>query len=265
MQKINLNAVGKTIVTMARMHAPEFLVAIGITGMFGGAVLAVKATPKSLDDIDTMRREKERNDELITKLDYVKATWKNYIPAAITGAASAGCIIAGTTVSIRRKTALAMAYKLSEEAFKEYKEATVDVIGKNKEKEIRARVAEKKIETRPMDKHEIYYTSHGNTLCLDPLSGRYFMSDINEIKKAVNLFNAALIGDNTKLLNDFYEYIGMESNDVGDMLGWRYYGEGTKGLLDMDFESALAPDGTPCLVMMYDVPPRYFDPREYSW
>jgi len=64
-------------------HSPEILVGIGITGMVTTTVLAVKATPKALKLIEETKKE-ERKDKL-TPIETVKATWKCYIPAAVTG------------------------------------------------------------------------------------------------------------------------------------------------------------------------------------
>ena len=107
-------------------HSPEILIGLGITGMVSTTVLAVKATPKALDLIEEAK-EKENKDEL-TAMETVKATWKCYIPAATTCVFSAACLIGANSVNSKRNAALATAYKLTENAFTEYKEKVVETI-----------------------------------------------------------------------------------------------------------------------------------------
>ena len=104
-------------------RSPEILIALGLTGMVSTVVLAVKATPKALQLIEERRKE-ERTDKL-TVMETVGTTWKCYIPAAITGTVSAACIIGANSVNAKRNAALATAYKLSETAFKEFKDKEI--------------------------------------------------------------------------------------------------------------------------------------------
>ena len=91
-----------------KKHTPELMIGMGLTGMFSMTVLAVGATPKALRAIE-QKKELEGKDKL-TKVETVKVTWKYYLPAAITGATSAACIIGGNSVHLRRNAALAAAY-----------------------------------------------------------------------------------------------------------------------------------------------------------
>lgn len=54
-------------------------------------------------------------------------------------------------------------------------------------------------------------------------------------------------------LNDFYYKIGLDNTKIGDDLGWNI----ENGLIELHFSSQLAADGTPCLVMDYQVAPKY--------
>lgn len=265
--KLNLKPLIRSLGGSLEKHAPEFLVSVGIAGLFGSIVLAVKATPKAMDDIaEAAAKKADTSNDGLTKMEVVKATWKNYIPAAATALGSAGCIIAGTTVSLRRGTAIATAYKLSEEAFREYKEATVDVVGKDKEKEIRAHVAEKKIQTTPIDDNNIFMTGKGSDLCFEPITGRYFWSNSNAIDHDINLFNARLIDDGEASLNDFFEFLGLKtvSEIIGDNLCWRYSGRGLSDLCEISYKPVMTENRGTALALVYDNPPRYRDPHIYS-
>ena len=234
-------------------HSPEILTGLGIAGMITTTILAVKATPKAVKEIEEFEECVLCDHEKIKPMDAVKMTWKYYIPAAVTGTVSIACLIGASSVNVRRNAALATAYKLSETALSEYKEKVVETIGEKKEKVIRDNIAKDKIEKDPVSKKEIFVTKKGETLCYDAITGRYFKSDIEEIKKAINVLNRNLIDTHYISLNDFFDEIGLANTRLGEELGWNL----DDGLIGVDFGTQLAEDGTPCLVVDYLVAPRY--------
>lgn len=244
-----LMRVAKTSITK---HSPEILTGIGIAGMITTTVLAVKATPKAIRLIEEAKEEKGED---LTKTETVKTCWKVYIPAAATCVASTACLIGASSVSIRRNAMLATAYKLSETAFSEYKEKVVETIGDEKEKIVREKVSEERIKKNPITKNEIIMTDYGDTQFYETLSGRYFKSDIEQIKKVVNYLNKDMLQDmfGTISLNEFYDELELERIDLGDELGWRV----DKGLIEIDFTSKIADNGKPCIVLDYVNAPYY--------
>ena len=244
-----LMRVAKTSITK---HSPEILTGIGIAGMITTTVLAVKATPKAIRFIEEAKEEKGED---LTKAETIKTCWKAYIPAAAICVASTACLIGASSVSIRRNAMLATAYKLSETAFSEYKEKVVETIGDEKEKVVREKVSEERIKKNPITKNEIIMTDYGDTQFYETLSGRYFKSDIEQIKKVVNYLNKDMLQDmfGTISLNEFYDELELERIDLGDELGWRV----DKGLIEIDFTSKIADNGKPCVVLDYINAPHY--------
>ena len=98
-----------------------------------------------------------------------------------------------------------------------------------------------------------YVTGTGMTLCYDVISGRYFKSDIEKIRQAVNNVNYRMKYEDYIAVNDFYEEIGLGPIQIGNELGWHI----DDGYLDVCFSSKLTGDGTPCLVLDYIAAPRY--------
>lgn len=233
-----------------KKHSPEILTGIGIAGMIATTVTAVRATPKALRLID--EREIQENKRLTT-MEVVKTTWKCYVPAAISGTLSVACLIGASSVSLKRNAALATAYTISETALKDYREKAVEVVGEKKEQAIRDAVARDKIIKNPVENNEVLVTGAGETLCYDVLSGRYFKSDIEKIKRAVNEVNRNMLSEMYVSLNDFYYEIGLPDIKLGECLGWNI----EKGYMEVQFGSHLATNGTPCLVIAYSVPPQY--------
>ena len=235
-----------------REHSPGILLGIGVTGMITTTVLAVKATPRALDLI-AFEKDELRVDKL-TPVETVKATWKCYIPAAVLGTVSLSCIISANAVNSKWNAALAAAYKLSETAFSEYREKVIETIGEKKEESVKDAVAKKKVSNKPAAKQEIILTGKGNTLCFDSISGRYFRSDIDKLRKVENELNKRMLQrENYISLTQFYDEIGLTSTSISDEIGWNV----DNGLIDLYFSSQLADDGTPCLVIQYDNMPIY--------
>ena len=252
MSKEGLKRTIKSAGRVLTKYSPGILTGIGITGMIGATFMAVKATPKALYLIE-VKKEKSEVEEL-TPVETIKTCWKCYIPATLTTVVSAVCLIGASTVSAKRNAALATAYSISEAALREYQEKVVEVIGEKKEKAVRDAVAKDQIERDPVTKSEVVIIdSNSNTLCYEPLSGRYFKSTIDKIKKAEIKLDRQMIQEMYVSLNDFYWEIGLDGTDLGDQMGWNL----SKGYMDLSFSSQLADDGTPCAVIVYGIPPVY--------
>ena len=190
---------------------------------------------------------------LFRSAEVVLTTWKCYIPSAVTGALSVACLIGASAVSLKRNAALATAYTISETALKDYREKAVEVVGEKKEQAIRDAIAKDKLTGNPVDDKQIVMTGSGDTLCYDVLSGRYFRSDIEKIRKAINDLNRDMLSEQYVSLNDLYYAIGLPDIKLGNDLGWNI----DKGYIEVQFGSHLAANGTPCLVLAYTVAPQY--------
>lgn len=251
MNKSTIAAAMKNMRDAVKKHSPEILMGIGIAGMITTTVMAVRATPKALILIEEKKNELEVDE--LKPVETLKAAWACYIPAAVVGTVSVSCLIGAGSVNMRRRAALATAYALSESALKEYQEKVVESIGEKKEQSVRDAVAKDKVEQNPVGNREVIILERGNTLCFDTISGRYFKSDIEKIKKAINELNFRLRSEDYITLNDFYYEIGLNGTALGNDLGWNV----NDGWIDVSFSSQLADDGTPCLVLGYHVAPRY--------
>ena len=264
MNKMQLKAIFTDLGKAARKHSPEILTGIGIAGMLSTTVLAVRATPKALVLIEEKKREKkfavikDGGDPELTRLEVIKVAWKSYIPAAVTGVASIACLVGASSVNARRNAALAAAYALSETTLADYKEKVVETLGEKKAQEVKDAIAKDKIENDPLTRKEVAITDKGETLCYDALSGRYFKSDIEYIRRAVNNLNERLLFDTHISLNEYYDEIGLEEIfPMGENLGWTVDPDSAnKGLIELEFSSQLA-EGTPCLVVGFSNAPRY--------
>lgn len=272
MKKVNVEKYFKMVTRFAKKRSPEILTGIGIAGMITTTVLAVKATPKALELIEDEKRERNRKalaetgayttDANLKPVEVVEVAWKPYIPAVLLGTASVACLIGANSVHARRQAALYSAYKLSETALSEYKDKVLEVVGEEKEKEVREEIAKDKLEKNPVSKTEVYVTGNGKSLFYDPLSDRYFESDIETIRKAVNDLNYSM-GFGSEIyvsLSQLYDEIGLNHTGISDQIGWNI----DDGLIEVDLtEAKITDDGKPCIVMDWVKIPVYNFDRVY--
>ena len=205
---MDIKKIRNSIVDTVSDKSPEILIGFGLAGMLTSTILAVKATPKALDIL-------EQEDRELSKVDKVKLTWKCYAPAAIGYCASAACIIGANSVNAKRNAVLAGAYKLSESALLEYRDKVKEVIGEEREREIKDSIAQDRVDKTPEKTQEVLVAGNGDTLCYDMHSGRYFKSNMEEIKGIANKVNYKLMQDNFLSVNDFYEELGLEPTVTG--------------------------------------------------
>ena len=259
MSKQTLTRLFKDVGLTLEKHSPEILIGLGIAGMITTTILAVRATPKALQLIEEKKDELEVDS--LAPVEVVKTTWKCYVPAAVSGVAAAACIIGANSVHVRRNATLAAAYKLSETALHEYREGILETFGEKKERAVRDKVSEKQIKEHPVSQTEIIVTGKGQTLFFEPLSSRYFYSDLEKIKRAENTLNKAIICDPFEsgvTVNDFYDEIGIPPTETGDILGWKR----ADYLIDIYPSAQLCEEGSghegePCIVLNFSNPPQY--------
>ena len=240
------------VLNFTKEHNPEILVGLGVAGMMTSTVLAVKATPKALDIMED--KKADLGVTYLTRKEIAQATWKIYAPSIGVGLASAACIILGTSKSIKRNTALATVYALSESTLREYQSKAKEMLGEEKAAELDREVAKSRVRKREVTtivetegSEYIHHTGNGDTLIYDTLSGRYFRSSMNAIESAVNLINKSLLNDYIMTLNEFYNELGVPTIGAGSLIGWK----SDKELLEVSFESDVDKHGNPYLILSY--------------
>lgn len=244
------NAAVRQAKRLITKKAPEILIAGGITGMVSATVMGITATPKALRLIEEAEAEKE---EELTKPEVVKVVWKCYLPTVFTTLVSGACIVGASSIHIRRNAALATAYKISESTFKEYKDKVLEKVGPKKTQEIRDDIAGDQIKKTPVSTSEVFITRKGETLCFEPISGRYFESDVDEIKRVENKLNKNMMVEMYCSMNDFVYELGLRPTQQGEDIGWSI----NFGLIDISFSAHVTDDNRPCLVLDYLTPPKY--------
>lgn len=241
----------RTLQKYAKENAPALLTGIGIACGVACTITAVKKTPKA------MQLMAERKDELdtdkLSTTEVIKSTYKCYISPVLLGSVAIACIIGANSENAKRNAALATAYAITDTAFREYKDKVVEVIGEKKAQNVQDELSKDRLNRHKLVESNVIETGHGKTLCYDAFCGRYFMSDMEHIRKAVNDLNEQLLMDGSVCVNDFYYLIDLPTGKSGDYMGW----DSRTGQVRLDFSSHIAAGGTPCIVVDFAVSPRY--------
>lgn len=228
-------------------NSPELLVGMSIAGMAAAMISAVRATPKALELIE--------ENGAVTPKEKFKATWKIYLAPTLMFGLSAAAMVGSNSISSKRKATLATACSISEMALREYKNKVVEVIGEEKEKEIRDAVAKEKIDKKPLGNDTVIIGS-GEALCFEPTSGRYFKADAATIKRVGNELNHQILHEMNCSFNEWCDALGIPTVRMGDDIGWNV----DDGVIDVYFSTQLTENDVPCLVLNYSVEPHiHFD------
>ena len=259
----------KSVTKIFSKRSAEILIGVGIAGGITTTVLAVNATPKALQLIEEERKNRIRNATVaearkwseeggvkFTPMEYVKLCWKPFLPVVITGALSISCIICADSIHKKRNAALASLCQLSTTAFTEYKDKVVETIGIEQEKAIREEVAKEKVNKSLSNGTQILITGNGKSLFYEPLSDRYFESDLETIRKIVNDLNWKMsYGSEMYIsLSELYDELGLKHTRISDSIGWKI----SDGNIDLDITTTqLSDDGRPCIVLDFLKAPTY--------
>jgi len=250
-------------------NSTTILTALGVGGTISTAVLTGNASFKAAEII---RREEEKleyelthSDEIVghgsssnnngmkislTKMDQVKLVWRQFLPAVASGVLTIASIITANKISSKKIAALAVAGGISERALQEYKEKVVEKFGVTKSDAVRDEIAQDRVHNNPPDTRQVLVTGTGEVLCYDMLTGRYFTSTMEDIKRAENKVNYELNQFMSCSLSNFYEEVGLEPTTYTDSVGWNM-----QNMMEVKFSTVMSADNRPCLAIDFSRPP----------
>lgn len=219
-------------------NSPSILTGIAISGTATTAYLGGVAgykTAKRLSEAPPMQSKRE----------VILEVWDLYIPAAISGTITIGCIFGATQIASKRTAAAYSLLAVSERLFEEYREKVVEELGEKKEKHIRDEVAQLEVMNNPPS--NIIVANAEGVLCCELLTGRYFMCDMEKLRRSVNEVNAKLLREDYCVIGEFYYLINIPITSNGGRIGWT-----SDKLVELEFTTTLTEDGKPCLAFDYN-------------
>lgn len=192
------------VMKLVQKNSSTILTCIGAVGVIATAVLTGRATVKAVRIVD--------ESETHSKKEIVKTVWKEYIPAAGIGITTIACIFGANTLNKRQQAALMSAYALLDQTYKEYKSKVKEVLGEEAEQKVEDAIAEEKVpDICPSD---------GKLLFYEPNYGQGFERTMLEVQDAEYRLNQKFAVEGEASLNDFFELLGLNKTDTGDLIGW---------------------------------------------
>jgi hypothetical protein len=228
-------------------NAPTILSSVAVVGVATTALMAVKATPRAIRLLEVAQTN---SPVLLTPQEKLRLIAPCYIPSSAVGIATMACIIGANSVHMKRQAALISAYSITENAFQKYQAKVTETFGENKERKVRDELAQDQVDQTPVSTKEVIITGNGEVLFMDSLSSQYFESTYEKVKRAENDLNRKLLREEYASLNDFYDFLEIPNNDLGEELGWK-----TGEDIELSISATVTPQKKPCLVLNYSVKP----------
>jgi hypothetical protein len=230
-------------------NASAILTAGGVAGAVGTAVLTGRASFKAAKIINEREHEDWETRQPLDKKARVLLVWPLFLPPVALGGATVASIIMANRLSAKKAAALAAAYGLSEKSFQEYREKALEKLGINQEQKLRDEVAQDRVTKHP--NNEVIVIGGGEVLCYDMLTGRYFRSSVEKIKKAESKLHGEIYNHMCASLTSFFDDIGLPPTDYTEEVGWN-----TNNIPEVQYSTTLTPDDKPCLAISFNNTPR---------
>lgn len=231
-------------------HSPTILTILGVGLMGGATVKTIIEAPKAKDELEKL----DANEELSHK-EYAKQKAKiifdHYWMTTVMGLGGAGLIFWSHKVTLGQTAAAIAAYNMKADELEKLEKKILETDGEKHLDKLHEELTKDMIGDGPDSEDDIIRTGKGNMLCYEVISGRYFYSDIEKIRKAQNDINdwindSKQYGEEIDVsVNEWYDYLGLERTKTGNKLGWH------NRLVTLKFTSVLTPDGIPCLAVGY--------------
>lgn len=234
-------------------NSTTILTVVAVVGTAAVGVFSGRASYKARAIIDQEEYDRRNSVDLpaeVSAKEKALLVWKLYIPAVGVGVLTIACIIGSNRIGTGRAAALATAFSLSERAQEEYRLKVREKLGEKKEKEVQEEVVRERILKNPPNGNELLMLGDGNVPCYDTISGRYFESNMEALRKAQNDVNYEINHNMYCSLYDFWQKIGLDATPWSNEVGWNVDNQ-----LELNFSSHLAPNGKPMLAVNYTVSP----------
>lgn len=231
-----------------KRNASTILTFIAASGVVVTTISAIKAAPKATRLLE--EAEAEKGEEL-TLIEKVEVAGPTYIPTIVAGTSTIACIFGANILNKRHQAAMASAYALLDNTYKQYRAKVAELVDEEVVNDIRNAVMQEEYDESEFENDE------KQDLFFDFVSMRYFNSTLKEVMEAEVELDKMLKNNKYVFLNDFYELVGAEPVDYGDEVGWSIYDEpGFVQCSDIifDYDKTELEDGMECyiLIMMND-------------
>jgi len=227
-----------------KTKSPTILSCLAAAGLVSTVILTVRATVKAVRYVDHKKepvtvyydnKPVSVTPPEPTKRDILKEVWKDFIPAAATGVGTLICIFGSNFLNKRQICSLSRAHAMIYSQFLGYSNAVKERFGNEAHEQIikdmvieDARNVDIFADTRTMS----FEGDNEERLFYDMMSKRYFKSTFSRVLLAEYHLNRNFCLGGTIDENKFYEFLGLDPEDIGCNVGW----DMCSGIYWIDFE-----------------------------
>ena len=220
-----MKKIGRKLLAKTKKNSNYILAAGAVIGL-GATVYFVAKGQMRADEILAKRKEEAdpEIEEVLTKKELLKMTWKCYIPAAISTGATLFCIVGSTYISAKQIAALTASVAAIRASRDQLEQAIREKYGDEALVELKKKMTLFKPEKEVVIiKTTAEETGNGDLLCFEGYSGRWFRSSPEAVKKAIDELEDQIRRYDCASLNDFYRFLGIEETHFGNEHGWIDY------------------------------------------
>lgn len=235
-----------------KRHGSTILTVAGGVGVIATTVMAVKATPKAME---LLEKAKDEKGEDLTNIEKIKIAGPSYIPTCLMGVSTVACIFGANILNKRQQAALISAYTMLDTSYKEYKRKLIELYGEETHEEIVNAIAIEKANEVGIRSSMFIDTNclTDSEACGEPVlfyeewSHRYFETTIEQVITAEYHLNRNFVLRGFTFLNEFYDFLGIEPNDYGSVLGWSV--EDEFYWIEFNHRKTVLDDGSDCFII----------------
>ena len=213
---MNLNVVKNTLIK----HGPSILTGIAMIGVAVTGYLVHRADRKLIGDVAEKILFEEDTEKPVenTVKEVAKKQWKNYIPAAVSGILTMGCIFGANHWHLSKEGALAAAALMYKANAEDLEKKLREEFGNDKVNEVKQKIREAREdkerppwEEKPEKKMKVW----------DPYTKQYLNISQTDILWAENTVNRWLFNSEAVEYNSLIKLLGGKANkSIGEHFGW---------------------------------------------
>ena len=189
---MNVGKTFKAIGNFISKNSPIITATAAVGGLITTVVLACKATPKYLLDIDNAIAEKG---EELTRGEKAKIFVKAYGTTIVAGVVTTGAIVASPLLMKKNcdkvLTGALAAYTVAENKLEKLSTAIKEELPKKEQDKVKTNYAKQMVADNPVPDDLI--CPAGKMIFVESITGQQFVSDMNTVKAAQNWLNAKLL------------------------------------------------------------------------
>lgn len=249
-----------------KRNASTILTGLGCIGVVATTIMAVKATPKALRLIEEAETKKG---EKLTKWEKTRIAVPTYVPSVLIGLSTLACVVGSNILNQKAQASIISAYALLDQSYKDYRRKLKELYGKETDQEILNAIAIEKAEDQYISAEYFATNCDLSTeehsirpkIFYDEYSKRFFETTIEQVMTAEYHLNRNYVLRGYSVLNELYDFLGLEPTDAGSIMGWAPLDEGMYWI-EFNHRKAELEDGTEFYILEMPFEPR-IDYDEY--